>query len=129
MGQHSATGTHADRHPTSRIVSGLDPLGAVLAALLAVGLLALPLVIARPNRIAEGSALTAWSALPAGQALALLAVSAFALPALAHEFKAGSLEIEHPWTRVTPAGAKVGRSSVLKASAATSSKPTSRVRR
>lgn len=28
--------------------------------------------------------------------------------AAAHEFKAGDLEIEHPWSRATPAGAKVG---------------------
>jgi copper(I)-binding protein len=28
--------------------------------------------------------------------------------ALAHEYKAGELKIEHPWTRMTPAGAKVG---------------------
>ncbi|WP_412760061.1 ABC transporter permease [Methylobacterium guangdongense] len=82
MGQESATGMHTDRQPADRIAEGLDPLGAVLAALLAVGLLALPLIIARPNRIAEGTALTAWSALPAGQALALLAVSALAAPLL-----------------------------------------------
>lgn len=30
-----------------------------------------------------------------------------ALPAAAHEYKAGSLEIGHPWSRATPAGAKV----------------------
>ncbi|MFG1361377.1 copper chaperone PCu(A)C [Xanthobacter pseudotagetidis] len=28
--------------------------------------------------------------------------------AIAHEFKAGSIEIGHPWSRATPAGAKVG---------------------
>ncbi|MDR3374117.1 MAG: copper chaperone PCu(A)C [Ancalomicrobiaceae bacterium] len=28
--------------------------------------------------------------------------------ALAHEYKLGSLEIVHPWTRATPAGAKTG---------------------
>ncbi|MGO4704316.1 copper chaperone PCu(A)C [Microvirga sp. 2MCAF38] len=28
--------------------------------------------------------------------------------AVAHEFKIGSLEIKHPWSRATPAGAKVG---------------------
>jgi copper(I)-binding protein len=27
--------------------------------------------------------------------------------AFAHEFKAGDIEIEHPWSRATPAGAKV----------------------
>lgn len=31
-----------------------------------------------------------------------------ALPAAAHEYKVGALEIEHPWTRATPPGAKVG---------------------
>ena len=33
------------------------------------------------------------------------AMSAFA-PLSAHEFKAGDLTIDHPWTRATPAGAK-----------------------
>ena len=28
--------------------------------------------------------------------------------ALAHDYKAGALKIEHPWTRATPGGAKVG---------------------
>jgi len=41
-------------------------------------------------------------------ALAAIAAALFtALPATAHEFKAGSLEIEHPWSRATPPGAKV----------------------
>ncbi|MEW5421492.1 copper chaperone PCu(A)C [Amorphus sp. 3PC139-8] len=31
-----------------------------------------------------------------------------ALPALAHDFKVGTLQIEHPWTRATPPGAKTG---------------------
>lgn len=31
---------------------------------------------------------------------------AIAFPLHAHEFKAGKLTIEHPWTRATPAGAK-----------------------
>jgi copper(I)-binding protein len=35
-------------------------------------------------------------------ALALLAI-----PALAHDYKAGSLEIGHPWARATPKGATV----------------------
>ncbi|MCJ2085987.1 ABC transporter permease [Methylobacterium sp. E-005] len=83
MGQSSATGPDTTPHPASRILSGLDPLGTLLAALLAVGLLALPLMVERPNRIAEGTALMAWSALPAGQALALLAVSGLAAPLLA----------------------------------------------
>lgn len=30
-----------------------------------------------------------------------------ALPAAAHEFTSGKLEIEHPWSRATPSGAKV----------------------
>ncbi|WP_027144674.1 copper chaperone PCu(A)C [Mesorhizobium sp. WSM3626] len=38
-------------------------------------------------------------------AFALLFVGAQAVPA--HEFKVGDLEIEHPWSRATPAGAKV----------------------
>ena len=38
-------------------------------------------------------------------AFALLFVGAHS--ALAHEFKAGDIEIEHPWSRATPAGAKV----------------------
>ncbi|OYZ93308.1 MAG: hypothetical protein B7Y01_01365 [Xanthobacter sp. 17-67-6] len=39
-------------------------------------------------------------------ALFLLTLSAQAL--MAHEFKAGAIEIEHPWTRATPGGASVG---------------------
>ncbi|AZO52905.1 MULTISPECIES: copper chaperone PCu(A)C [unclassified Mesorhizobium] len=38
-------------------------------------------------------------------AFALLFVGVQAVPA--HEFKVGDLEIEHPWSRATPAGAKV----------------------
>jgi copper(I)-binding protein len=42
----------------------------------------------------------------------LLAATAGALllsgAAMAHDFKAGSIEIDHPWSRATPAGAKVG---------------------
>ncbi|UCI20988.1 copper chaperone PCu(A)C [Mesorhizobium sp. B2-1-8] len=38
-------------------------------------------------------------------ALALVFLGAQAV--LAHEFKVGDLEIEHPWSRATPAGAKV----------------------
>lgn len=37
-------------------------------------------------------------------ALVLLAIQ----PAFAHEYKVGTLEITHPWSRMTPAGAKVG---------------------
>ena len=29
-------------------------------------------------------------------------------PAIAHEYKVGSIAIKHPWTRATPKGAKVG---------------------
>lgn len=29
-------------------------------------------------------------------------------PSVAHEYKAGGLKIEHPWSRATPAGASVG---------------------
>jgi periplasmic copper chaperone A len=39
-------------------------------------------------------------------ALALLGALALSAPSLsAHEFKAGDLQIGHPWTRATPAGA------------------------
>ena len=41
-------------------------------------------------------------------ALATLAAIALAVPALAHGFKAGDLDIGHPWSRATPNGAKVG---------------------
>ncbi len=36
------------------------------------------------------------------------ALSLFTLPALADEYKAGTLTIDHPWTREMPPGAKVG---------------------
>jgi len=39
--------------------------------------------------------------------IALLLLFACVPGALAHEFKAGDLEIGHPWSRVTPPGAKV----------------------
>ncbi|TGQ70958.1 MAG: copper chaperone PCu(A)C [Mesorhizobium sp.] len=39
--------------------------------------------------------------------LALVLMLAGARTVLAHEFKVGDLEIEHPWSRATPAGAKV----------------------
>jgi copper(I)-binding protein len=29
-------------------------------------------------------------------------------PAIAHEFKVGAIEVEHPWSRATPPGAKTG---------------------
>lgn len=40
-------------------------------------------------------------------AAALAAVLLVGGPALAHEFKLGDLEIDHPWSRATPPGAKV----------------------
>ncbi len=36
------------------------------------------------------------------------AVATFALPALAHDYKLGSLEIGNPWTRATPPSAQSG---------------------
>lgn len=42
-------------------------------------------------------------------ALLAVGVAPLAAPALmAHEYKIGSLEIEHPWARATPGGATVG---------------------
>lgn len=38
----------------------------------------------------------------------LLCCLAFAAPASAHSYKAGALEIGHPWARETPASAKTG---------------------
>jgi len=38
-------------------------------------------------------------------AVALLAV--FAVPSFAHDYRAGDLLIDHPWSRATPGGAKV----------------------
>ena len=40
--------------------------------------------------------------------LSALALAASLAPAAAHEFKAGPLVIDHPWSRATPAGASVG---------------------
>lgn len=60
-----------------------DPLGSIFAIALGLSLLALPLVTARPNRIASGTSLMAWSALPLGQALTLGAVLGCAAPLLA----------------------------------------------
>jgi periplasmic copper chaperone A len=39
---------------------------------------------------------------------AILATAACIPPTSAQEIKIGSLQIEHPWSRATPAGAKVG---------------------
>jgi copper(I)-binding protein len=41
---------------------------------------------------------------PASLALSL----AFAAPASAHDYQAGALKIDHPWSRATPPGASVG---------------------
>lgn len=41
-------------------------------------------------------------------ALAAFCSLSLALPALAHGYKVGDLEIGHPWTRATPPSAKVG---------------------
>ncbi|WP_019995496.1 copper chaperone PCu(A)C [Aureimonas ureilytica] len=46
---------------------------------------------------------TATLALAAG-----LALGALSSPVLAHGFKAGSIEIGHPWSRATPPGARTG---------------------
>lgn len=35
------------------------------------------------------------------------AIAAFAVPAFAHDFTAGDLTIDHPWSRATPQGARV----------------------
>jgi len=40
--------------------------------------------------------------------LAALPALLFGLPAAAHDYKIGALEIEHPWTRATPPTAKTG---------------------
>lgn len=42
--------------------------------------------------------------------LTLLSLSSLAAsaPAAAHGFKAGTIEVEHPWSRATPPGAKTG---------------------
>lgn len=42
------------------------------------------------------------------RACAAFGLLAFASPALAHDYKAGALKIDHPWARATPGGAKVG---------------------
>ena len=38
---------------------------------------------------------------------ALMLLFALVHPLLAHEYKAGNIEIDHPWSRATPEGAKV----------------------
>lgn len=42
------------------------------------------------------------------RACAAFGLLAFASPVFAHDYKAGALKIDHPWTRATPGGAKVG---------------------
>ncbi len=37
-----------------------------------------------------------------------LSLSAYVSSAVAHDYKIGSMAIDHPWTRATPGGAKVG---------------------
>jgi copper(I)-binding protein len=39
---------------------------------------------------------------------ALLFSASLAATALAHDYQVGALKIEHPWTRATPKGAKIG---------------------
>ena len=39
---------------------------------------------------------------------AAVALAAVAVPAVAHEYKAGTVTLTHPWARATPPGAKVG---------------------
>jgi copper(I)-binding protein len=52
---------------------------------------------------------------------ALILAQSFLLgPVFAHEFKAGAIDIEHPWSRATPGGAKVAAGyATLKNSGAT----------
>jgi osmoprotectant transport system permease protein len=85
MGETSATWTQPGpaARPRGLIRPGIDPLGALFAILLALSLLGLPLMTVRPNRIAAGAGLMAWSALPAGQALAFGCVLGLATPLLA----------------------------------------------
>lgn len=42
------------------------------------------------------------------RACAAFGLLALASPVFAHDYKAGALKIDHPWTRATPGGAKVG---------------------
>ncbi len=48
------------------------------------------------------------SILIAAAAATVLACAAIGTSAYVHEFKLGSVEIDHPWSRATPPGAKVG---------------------
>lgn len=40
--------------------------------------------------------------------LVVAAIASAASPSVAHEFRAGAMEIDHPWTRATPPAARVG---------------------
>lgn len=65
-------------------------------------------VAARNHAFGRSSPLARPSASPlAAAGLGILLSVCGVQPIFAHEFKVGSLEIEHPWTRETPAGAKV----------------------
>jgi len=46
--------------------------------------------------------------LSALRAFALAGLVALPAAAFAHDYKVGALKIDHPWTRATPGGAKVG---------------------
>lgn len=46
-------------------------------------------------------------------ALALALLFAMSQSLLAHDFKVGDIEIDHPWSRATPAGAKVAAGYVV----------------
>lgn len=48
------------------------------------------------------------SARPSALLMGLVAGLAWSAPAAAHQFKVGAIEIEHPWSRATPPGAKTG---------------------
>ena len=61
-----------------------------------------------PNTLAAGSASAQRRRRFAGKSLsAFAALMLLSQPLAAHEFKSGDLTIGHPWTRATPAGAKV----------------------
>ncbi|MCJ2050412.1 ABC transporter permease [Methylobacterium sp. J-070] len=82
MGETTATLERPGARRLGAIRPGLDPLGSVFAALIGLSLLTLPLMTARPNRIAAGESLMAWSALPPGRVLALGVVLGLAAPLL-----------------------------------------------
>jgi copper(I)-binding protein len=53
------------------------------------------------------SRLRSWKERVGVIAFALMLLFAMSQSLIAHEFKAGSIEVDHPWSRATPAGAKV----------------------